>query len=458
MLDEGSDMREKTVYVCQTCGYEAPKWLGRCPGCGAWNTLVEERRSARPAKERPAAPAIARPVSLAAAAARPPAERLRTGLEEFDRVLGGGLVPGSLVLLGGEPGIGKSTLASIAAARLAGAGRRVLYAGGEESEEQIRLRLARLGVEAADLYLLADGRLDALQEAVETLRPAAVIVDSVQTMRHPELASAPGSVAQVREGTAFLLEVLKPRKVAALLIGHVTKEGTIAGPRVLEHLVDAVLYFEGERYQQYRVLRAVKNRFGPTNELGLFEMTESGLVPAEAPTKLFLRERSEAAIGAAVTATMEGSRPMLLEVQALLVPTLFPVPRRSATGFDLGRLHMLLAVLEKRAGLHLIGHDAYVNVVGGLRISEPAADLAVALAIASSFREAPVAAGDVFIGEIGLSGEVRPVPRLSARLAEAARLGFRRAFVPPAAGGRPEGLVGVEVRTVREALEAAFGR
>lgn len=451
-------MRNKTRYVCQACGFEAPKWYGRCPGCGAWNTLVEEIRKARTATPKDAPEN--RPVSLAAVRSAPPPERILTGIGEFDRVLGGGIVPGALILIGGEPGIGKSTLITTAAAQLARAGRTVLYISGEESLEQVRLRAGRLGAEAERFYVLAETRLDAVLSAIETLTPDVVIIDSIQTMRHPELASAPGSVSQIREGTAFLLDTLKPRHIAVFLVGHVTKQGEIAGPRLLEHMVDAVLYFEGERMQHYRLLRAVKNRFGPTNELGVFEMQERGLVEAPSPSELFLRERPEAAVGSAVTATMEGSRPLILEVQALLVPTLYPSPRRSATGFDLGRLHMLLAVLEKRVGLNLLGHDAYVNVVGGVRLFEPAADLAVAMAIASNFREVPLAPADLFIGEVGLTGEVRSVPRLGERLAEAERLGFRRAFVPPwTKHAAPPGVIEwIEVRTVKEALERAMGR
>lgn len=460
-------MRVKTQYVCQSCGYQAAKWHGRCPGCGSWNSMVEEiippthevgRRLEKDASDAP------RPLDLSTLTERPEAfRRIPSGISEWDRVLGGGLVPGSLILIGGEPGVGKSTLIMQVALRYAGQGETVLYVSGEESVEQVGLRARRLGGDEKSFYLLSESRLEHIADVARKLHVRVLIIDSIQTMRHPDITSAPGSVAQVREGTTFLLDFAKTSGVATLIVGHVTKSGDIAGPRMLEHMVDTVLYFEGDRDHFYRLLRAMKNRFGSTYELGVFEMQDRGLIPHETPGELFLRERQEESIGSAVLVTIEGTRPFLLEIQALLVPSLYPAPRRTASGYDLNRLHMLLAVLEKKAGLHLMGQDAYVNVVGGMRIGEPAGDLATALAIASSFRERPLSARDVYLGEIGLTGEVRQIPRLLERLKEAQSRGFRRALVPPKGdrvleqgGEKHISLEVVPVQTIQEALMVAF--
>lgn len=460
-------MRVKTHYVCQNCGYQAAKWHGRCPGCGRWNTMVEEMIPSEPATNRTAFQddaSVSAPLNLTSIAQHPEAfRRILSGIGEWDRVLGGGLVPGSLILLGGEPGVGKSTLLMQVALRYAQDGETVLYVSGEESVEQVGLRARRLGGQEQHFYLLSETRLEHIVSSARHLKARILIIDSIQTMRHPDLTAAPGSVSQVREATSFLLDFAKSSGVATLIVGHVTKSGDIAGPRMLEHMVDTVLYFEGDRDHFYRLLRAMKNRFGSTYELGVFEIEERGLVPHASPGEIFLSERQEESIGSAVFVTMEGTRPFLLEIQALLVPTLYPAPRRTSSGYDLNRLHMLLAVLEKKAGLHLMGQDAYINVVGGMRIGEPAGDLAAALAIASSFRDRPLSARDIYLGEIGLTGEIRQIPRLFERLKEAQNHGFQRVLVPPHSaallekgGEKRLSLTIIPVRTVREALEVAF--
>lgn len=460
-------MRVKTHYICQSCGYQAVKWHGRCPGCGSWNTMVEEIISSEPATNRTASQkdtSVSTPMNLSSIAQHPEAfRRIASGIGEWDRVLGGGLVPGSLVLLGGEPGVGKSTLLMQVALHYAQDGQTVLYVSGEESVEQVGLRAQRLGGKEQHFYLLSETRLEHIASSARKLKARILIIDSIQTMRHPDITSAPGSVSQVREATTFLLDFAKSSGVATLIVGHVTKSGDIAGPRMLEHMVDTVLYFEGDRDHFYRLLRAMKNRFGSTYELGVFEIEERGLVPHASPGEIFLSERQEKSIGSAVLVTMEGTRPFLLEIQALLVPTLYPAPRRTSSGYDLNRLHMLLAVLEKKAGLHLMGQDAYINVVGGMRIGEPAGDLAAALSIASSFRDLPLSARDIYLGEIGLTGEIRQIPRLFERLKEAQNHGFQRALVPPKSlallekgGDKRLSMEIIPVHTVREALEVAF--
>jgi DNA repair protein RadA/Sms len=458
--------RSKAAFVCQECGHESPKWLGRCSACSAWNSLVEERLS-RPARPSPAglgkagAGGEARPLRLAAATAAPE-QRTATGLREFDRVLGGGVVAGAVVLVGGDPGIGKSTLLLQMVDRLAGRLRPVLYVSGEESAQQVRLRAARLGTAADDLFFLAETDLLAIEAALDRLAPRAVVVDSIQTVCHPELPAAPGSVTQVRECAAALLRWGKTASVPVFLVGHVTKSGELAGPRVLEHLVDTVLYFEGERHTNFRLLRAVKNRFGPTHEVGLFELGEAGLVEVENPSGLFLAERPPNAAGSVVVPAMEGTRPVLVEVQALVGATNFMgTPRRLVTGADYNRVAIILAVLEKRAGLALGSQDVYVNVVGGVRLQEPGADLGLALAVASSLRNVPVGPDVVVAGEVGLAGEVRRVARLEYRLAEAAKLGFTRAVVPASnrEGLRvPAGLTVRPVTGVEEALAECGSR
>ncbi len=420
----------KTKFVCQECGYETVKWTGRCPGCNAWNSMVEEVETA--AKTTGHIRLQTGPAKVMAIREIPSQSesRFSCGFQETNRVLGGGVVPGSLILLGGDPGIGKSTLLLQISHEIAAAGRRVLYLSGEESASQLRLRAERLGTVHENLFVLAETDLDASLSLIQQQPPDFLIVDSIQTVYIPGLNSAPGSVGQVRECTSQLLRMAKSLQIATFIVGHVTKDGNLAGPRMLEHMVDAVLYFEGERHHTYRVLRAVKNRFGSTNEIAIFDMRQLGLQEVANPSEMFLSERSEQSPGSAVVTAMEGSRPLLLEVQALVAPTSFGTPRRMATGADYNRVSLILAVLERRLGMRLQASDAYVNLAGGVRVDEPAIDLGIAMALASSYRDRPLATGDVFMGEIGLTGEVRSVSRLEQRIREAAKLGFRRCIVP----------------------------
>ena len=451
--------KAKSVFACQTCGHHATKWLGRCPECGGWNTFVEELLApSRPARQQGVASAQL-PLPLAEIA-RSNEERLLTGLGELDRVLGGGLVRGSLVLIGGDPGIGKSTLLLQAAAGLS-CGRTteqhpVLYVSGEESASQLRMRGDRLGVNSQHVYILTETSMELIREQVTRLQPRVLVIDSIQTVFTADLPSAPGSVSQVRESTAHLMTLAKSLDVPIIIIGHVTKEGTIAGPRVLEHMVDTVLYFEGERHHTYRILRAVKNRFGPTNEIGMFEMRQTGFMEVENPSELFLAERPQQASGSVVVASMEGTRPLLVEFQALSSPSGLGMPRRVANGVDHQRVALLLAVLEKRFGLPLQAHDVYVNVVGGLYIEEPAIDLGVMVAVVSSLRDIVLDPHLVVLGEVGLTGEVRAVGQVETRLREAAKLGFRRCLLPQANCQPASGIIDIElcgVRTVAEALQ-----
>jgi DNA repair protein RadA/Sms len=460
-------MKTKTVFACQECGAQSPKWLGRCPECSAWNSLVEER----PLPERATAGAAGAPRYSLAAAAGPQlyaeidtvvAERITTGVAEFDRVLGGGVVPGSLVLLGGEPGIGKSTLLLQAAAHFAKSIGPVLYSSGEESEHQIKSRGERLGVDplkgsgAAPLYILAETCLERILEEISRLRPAFVIVDSVQTVFSLKFQSAPGSIGQVRESATQLLFAAKGQNIPTFLVGHVTKDGSIAGPKALEHIVDTVLYFEGEKHHAHRVIRAVKNRFGAVSELGVFEMTGRGLRGVANPSELFLAERRAGAAGSAVLSCVEGSRPLLVEVQALVSSSTYGNARRMASGIDQNRLSLLLAVLEKRAGLNLVADDVFVNVAGGIAVDEPAADLAITGAVASSLRNRAIRAGTAVFGEVGLAGEVRGVSQAALRVREAAQMGFDRCVVPDgncSPDDVPAGIELVGVKTVSEALE-----
>ncbi len=423
--------KPKLHYVCQSCGFASPKWQGRCPACNEWNTLIEEPVDTMPARSSREAQA-AEPVAITEVptTAEP---RLATGIGELDRVLGGGLVPGSLVLVAGEPGAGKSTLLLAAAQRLAAGGQTVLYVSGEESLRQIKLRADRLQVDTPALLLLAETDLDVILAACERVGPHVLIVDSIQTVYKPDIPSAPGSVGQVRECTAALLRIAKGRTITTFVVGHVTKEGQLAGPRVLEHIVDTVLYFEGDRHHAFRLLRATKNRFGSTNEIGVFEMRTDGLQGVANPSAVFLAERATEAPGSTVVCAMEGSRPLLVEVQALVSPTVFGLPRRTASGVDYNRMILLLAVLEKRAGLHLSSQDVYVSVAGGIAVDEPAIDLGIAAAITSSFRNRPVDPTVVAIGEVGLAGEIRTVPHTGLRVQEATRLGFRRCIIPHSA-------------------------
>ena len=430
--------RPTARYVCQSCGAVTPKWAGRCETCGAWNTIAEEAGDPALARPKPAPGRKIGFASLTGEAAPPP--RAASGIAELDRVLGGGLVPGSAVLLGGDPGIGKSTLLLQAAASLARAGRRVLYVSGEEAVEQVRMRARRLDLADAPLGLAAAINLRDIAASLEAESDAAlVVIDSIQTMWLDSIESAPGSVTQVRASAFELIRLAKARGFALVLVGHVTKDGAIAGPRVLEHMVDAVLHFEGDRGHQFRILRGVKNRFGATDEIGVFEMTDRGLAEVANPSALFLAERRGNVSGSAVFAGLEGTRPVLVEVQALLAPNPGGAPRRSVIGWESGRLAMLLAVLEARCGLRLSASDVYLNIAGGLRIGEPAADLAVAAALASAAADRPTDPGRVYFGEVGLSGEIRQVPQAEARLKEAQKLGFASACLPRrvARGNRP---------------------
>ena len=437
--------KAKTVYTCTECGGAAPKWQGQCPQCGAWNTLVES--IAAPAAMRFESVAGTRSVITSLASVSPQQnERIPTGLEEFDRVLGGGLVAGGVVLLGGDPGIGKSTLLLQAAAALGGA-RRTLYVTGEESVEQIALRAQRLGLVNAPVELLAEVQLEAIVAAITATQPEIVVIDSIQTVYTEVLQSAPGSVAQVRECAAQLTRLAKQRGVVVIFVGHVTKEGAIAGPRVLEHIVDAVLYFEGDPHSSFRLVRAIKNRFGAANELGVFGMTERGLKGVSNPSALFLSQHREAVPGSAIVATVEGSRPLLVEIQALVDPVQGGMPRRLAVGLDSQRLALLLAVLHRHGGVDTGGYDVFVNAVGGVRIQEPAVDLAVLLAINSSLKNSPLPQKSIVFGEVGLAGEIRPVQRGQERIREAAKLGFNTVFIPSA--NKPkQGVDGVQIVTV----------
>jgi DNA repair protein RadA/Sms len=451
----------KVVFVCQECGAQSPKWLGRCVECGAWNSLVEER----PAEAAPVGAAGSNRYSQLGAAGNAKlyadvrladSPRLSSGIDEFDRVLGGGIVPGSLVLLGGEPGIGKSTLLLQAAAHFARAFGPVLYASGEESEHQIKSRGDRLGVGEAPIYLLSETCLERILEEIARLKPSLVVIDSVQTVFSIKFQSAPGSIGQVREAATQFLFAAKGQNIPTVLVGHVTKDGSLAGPKVLEHVVDTVLYFEGERHHSHRVVRAVKNRFGAVSELGVFEMTGTGLRPVPNPSQLFLSERASGTPGSAVLCCVEGSRPILVEVQALVSTSTYGNARRMAIGIDQNRLSLLLAVLEKRAGLSLAGDDVYVNIAGGMSIEEPAADLSVVAAVASSVRNRGLAPATAVFGEVGLSGEIRGIPQAGLRIREAAQMGFTRIVLPSANADPAEngGLELVGVRTVGEALDA----
>jgi DNA repair protein RadA/Sms len=460
-------MKAKTIYSCQECGAQSQKWLGRCPECEAWNSLVEERPVPATAGAGAASASAGSRYALAGTAGPRLYEdidtvvsaRLTTGIDEFDRVLGGGVVPGSLVLIGGEPGIGKSTLLLQAAAHFAHTTGTVLYSSGEESEHQIKSRGERLGGlenARAPLYLLAETCLERILEEIARLRPSLIIVDSVQTVFSLKFQSAPGSIGQVREAATQLLFAAKGQNIPTFLVGHVTKDGSLAGPKVLEHIVDTVLYFEGEKHHSHRVVRAVKNRFGAVSELGVFEMTGKGLRAVPNPSKLFLAERPANAPGSAVLCCIEGSRPLLVEVQALVSTSSYGNARRMASGIDQNRLSLLLAVLEKRAGLNLLGEDVFINVAGGMTVDEPAADLAVVGAVASSLRNRPIKPGTAVFGEIGLAGEIRGTSQAALRLREAAQMGFTRIVVPDgnvALDEAPPGCEIVPVKNVGDALD-----
>ncbi|MFY9278344.1 MAG: DNA repair protein RadA [Caldicoprobacterales bacterium] len=451
----------KKVFVCQECGHESIRWMGKCPSCNEWNTMVEEIKeqdSPAGSKAGQKITGISRPVTLEEVSTREEA-RQSTGLEELNRVLGGGVVSGSLILIGGDPGIGKSTLILQICEALGRDDNKVLYASGEESVQQIKMRANRLGVTSPNLHLVAETNIDIIMAHVESLKPKFLMIDSIQTMFNPLLSSAPGSVTQVREVTSTLMRLAKRTNMTIFVVGHVTKEGSIAGPRVLEHMVDTVLYFEGDRHHIYRILRGVKNRFGSTNEIGIFEMGDRGLVEIMNPSEHLLSERTRGMSGSAVLCSLEGTRPMLVEVQALVSTTAFGMPRRMATGIDHNRVVLLMAVLEKKVGMRLYDQDAYVNVAGGIKIDEPAADLAVVCAIASSFRNIPMDHHLCIMGEVGLTGEVRGISQVEKRILECKKLGFKTCLIPKAnlrGLDRIRDIEIIAVDTVAEALNAVL--
>jgi len=452
--------KKKSKFMCSSCGYEAAKWMGRCPGCGEWNTMNEEveviTKGPRGAFQHSTTATKATPIIHVEVQEE---TRIATEMNEFNRVLGGGIVPGSLVLIGGDPGIGKSTLLLQVSALLSNQGKRVLYISGEESVRQTKLRAERLGVHTPELYIYSETNLEFLNQTIDEVQPKFVIVDSIQTVHHPEITSAPGSVSQVRECTAELMRIAKTKNIAIFLVGHVTKEGQIAGPRILEHMVDTVLYFEGERHHNHRILRSQKNRFGSTNEIAIFEMLHGGLKEVLNPSELFLQERSQGAPGSTIVASMEGTRPILVEIQSLVTPTSFNYSTRMATRVDQYRVQLVMAVLEKRMGMMLQAQDAYIKVAGGVKLDEPAIDLAVLTSIVSSFKDQTVRPTDCFIGEVGLTGEVRRVSRIEQRVQEAAKLGFKRAFIPASNIGGwefPPDIQVVGVETISDALRESF--
>lgn len=450
--------KKKTTFVCQSCEYHSPKYLGRCPNCGSWSSFVEEVEVAEVKNER---------VSLTGEKTRPmklnevssiQVARTKTNMEEFNRVLGGGVVPGTLVLIGGDPGIGKSTLLLQVSTQLSTIGT-VLYVSGEESAQQIKLRAERLGDIDSEFYLYAETNMQSIRTEIEKIKPDFLIIDSIQTIMSPDISSVQGSVSQVREVTNELMQIAKTNHIATFIVGHMTKEGTLAGPRTLEHMVDTVLYFEGERQHTFRILRAVKNRFGSTNEIGIFEMQSQGLVEVLNPSEVFLEERLDGATGSAIVVTMEGTRPILAEVQALVTPTMFGNAKRTTTGLDFNRASLIMAVLEKRAGLLLQNQDAYLKSAGGVKLDEPAIDLAVAVALASSYKDKPTNPQECFIGEIGLTGEIRRVNRIEQRINEAAKLGFTKVYAPKNSltGIKvPKEITVIGVTTIGEVLQKVF--
>ena len=449
--------KAKTIFFCQNCGFESSKWMGQCPACKAWNSFAEEpqtstkKTAAGNVRKDTPQPKTLSEIEMNQAA------RMSTGMGELDRVLGGGIVQGSLVLVGGDPGIGKSTLLLQVCRNLSDAGKKVLYISGEESLQQIRLRAERMGSFTENLLILCETDLQAIRETITRLQPQVVVIDSIQTMYNESVSSAPGSVSQVRESTGVLMQIAKTQNITIFIVGHVTKEGVVAGPRVLEHMVDTVLYFEGDRYASYRVLRGVKNRFGSTNEIGVFEMRTSGLAEVANPSEYMLDGKPENASGSIVACTMEGTRPVLLEVQALVCQSSLAFPRRTADGTDLNRVNLLMAVLEKRAGLRVSSCDAYINIAGGIRMNEPALDLGIVLAVASSMKDTPIDEKTIAFGEVGLSGEVRSVTMPEQRVREAKKLGFDTVILPMSCmkqAARVDGIHLTGVRNVREAIQA----
>jgi len=453
--------KAKTHFVCQSCGYQAPKWLGRCPGCQGWNTFVEERVIEEKAPERDLlgfeAEAVPMPITEIVREER---ERLQIGIGEFDRVLGGGIVFGSVILVGGDPGIGKSTLLLQVMNRLASKERKVLYISGEESLQQTKMRADRLGVSSDQLYVVSETSLEKILHDIQTIRPSTVVVDSIQTIYCSDLPSTPGSISQVREASSRLLYLAKHLSIPIFLIGHITKEGFIAGPKVLEHMVDTVLYIEGEANYSFRILRAVKNRFGSTNEIGVFEMKDSGLVEVLSPSEFFLSGRIQPTSGSVVMPSIEGSRPILIELQALTVSTNFGIPRRTAQGVDPNRVSLLVAVMEKRLGIHLFSHDIFLNIAGGMRVEEPGVDLGVIASITSSYKDKLIDPDMVVFGEVGLGGEVRGVSQSEVRVKESARLGFKRCLLPKQNQEKmkkeAKGIELIGVSTVQEAMGVLF--
>ncbi|MBM6753800.1 DNA repair protein RadA [Lactobacillus alvi] len=456
--------KARTHYVCQNCGYSSPRFLGRCPNCGKWNTLVEEVEQGQLVnKVQPTTTLtgiVAKPQKINEIDTRK-TPRVKTKLNELNRVLGSGIVPGSLVLIGGDPGIGKSTLLLQVSGQLSTEGRSVLYVSGEESASQIKMRAQRLEVAGDNFYIYPETNMDSIRATIDNLNPEYVVIDSVQTMQATDVTSAIGSVSQIRAVTAQLMQIAKGKNITVFVVGHVTKGGVLAGPKILEHMVDTVLYFEGDLHHTYRILRAVKNRFGSTNELGIFEMDNDGLKEVANPSEIFLEERLQDATGSAVVVSLEGTRPILVEIQALITPTVFGNAQRTATGLNRNRVSLIMAVLEKRANLLLQNQDAYLKAAGGVKLDEPAIDLAIAVAIASSYRDRGTQPTDAFVGELGLTGEVRRVNRIEQRVAEAAKLGFKRIFVPKnnlQGWKTPDNIEVIGVTTISETLKLALGR
>ena len=444
---------KKSIYFCQNCGHEESKWLGQCPMCREWNTFVEEKVTVSKGTAAKNTVREAEIVTLSSVSTDQE-DRMQTEIEELDRVLGGGVVPGSLVLVGGDPGIGKSTLLLQVCKRLSDQGRKVLYISGEESLKQIKLRANRMGTFSDHLLLLCETNLETIRQVIEREHPAVAVIDSIQTMYSEEVTAAPGSVSQVREATNTLMQIAKGLNITIFIVGHVTKEGTVAGPRVLEHMVDTVLYFEGDRHASYRILRGVKNRFGSTNEIGVFEMRETGLEEVPNPSEYMLNGRPEDASGSVVACSMEGTRPILMEIQALVCRSNFGMPRRTAAGTDYNRVNLLMAVLEKRVGLPLSNYDAYINIAGGIRMNEPAIDLGIVMAIVSSYKNQSISPGTIVFGEVGLSGEVRAVSMPEQRVAEARKLGFKTCIMPQVSKDMLKKVEGIEVIGVKSVNQA----
>lgn len=452
----------KTKYVCQECGYENSKWLGKCPECSKWNTFVEEIEDKRSKSNKEVFvidKSSSRPLNINSIETIKE-QRFSTCINELDRVLGGGVVKGSLVLVGGDPGIGKSTLLIQVASNVANSGKKVLYISGEESASQIKMRAQRLGIQSDNLYIFAENNLSIIEAHLESVNPDLIIVDSIQTVFSPEITSAPGTVSQIKEGTSRFMKISKKMGISTFVVGHVTKEGSLAGPKVLEHMVDTVLYFEGERFNTYRLIRAVKNRFGSTNELGVFEMRELGLIELENPSKILIAEKPKDVAGSVIISTVEGTRPMLLELQALVSPTSFGIPKRTATGVDYNRVSLLMAVLEKRVGMQIQNQDVYINVVGGLKVNEPSIDLGIVMSIASSFRNIPIDGNVAITGEVGLTGEIRAVSFIEKRIAECKKLGFTKIVIPKSNYEAVKDVKGIEicpVDSVRQAINIVLG-